>query len=357
LNFELLSPDQQALRSCNHGVTVLIVHGGAGKWQEALLGSAREGLHEALMAGYDALRRTGSSIESVLAAVRVMEDNPLFNCGKGSALTIDGRIQMDAALMTSDGRFGAVAAIENVQHPIDVACKVMTETSHLIIAGSGATQLARLWGFPRFNPMTEKAKRQLAELKARSRPETGDGENSVQSSNCKVQSAKCKVCSLQFAVCSDWVLGLRSSPHKFGTVGAVALDRYGRIAVANSTGGTRGKLPGRVGDTPIYGAGTFASRYGGVTGTGIGEELIRLFLGKTVCDLMAKHSAQRAVDIGLKPARHAGLIAIDRQGEVGIGYTTAHMPWAYIRDGVEKQFQDMSNIKYQIADVRTSGLS
>jgi len=296
-------------------VTVLIVHGGAGKWQEALLGSAREGLHDALMAGYDALRRTGSSMESVLAAVRRMEDNPLFNCGKGSALTIDGRIQMDAALMTSDGRFGAVAAIENVRHPIDVAHKVMTETSHLVIVGSGATRLARLWGFPRFNPMTEKAKRQLAELKARTGgppcpPGLGTGARTHR----------------------------RSSVHKFGTVGAVALDRHGRIAVANSTGGTRGKLPGRVGDTPIYGAGTFASRYGGVTGTGIGEELIRLFLGKTVCDLMAKHSAQKAVDIGLKPARHAGLIAIDRQGEVGIGYTTAHMPWAYIRDGVEKRF-------------------
>jgi beta-aspartyl-peptidase (threonine type) len=285
-------------------VNVLIVHGGAGKWPEALLDSARQGLQAGLAAGYDALRRTGSSLQSVLAAVRVMEDNPRFNCGRGSAQTIDGRIQMDAAVMTSDGRFGAVGVIEGVQHPIDVAHKVMTETSHLLIAGSGATKLARLWGFPRFNPMTEKARRQLAELKAR-------------------------------PGLVPWMPDFRKYLDKFGTVGAVAMDRYGRFAVANSTGGFRGKLPGRIGDTPIYGAGTFADRNGAVTGTGVGEELIRLFLCKTVCDLMARRSAQQAVNAGLKQTRRVGLIAIDRRGNVGLGYTTKYMPWGYVSNGVE----------------------
>ena len=284
-----------------------MIHGGAGNWPKALLGPAREGLRDALRAGYDELKRTGSSLQSVLAAVRVLEDDPRFNCGRGSALTIDGRVQMDAALMTSDGRFGAVAAIEHVQHPIDVAHKVMTETSHLLIAGSGADRLARLWGFPRFNAMTEKARRQLAELKAKPN--------------------------------LPWMPEFRSYLDKFGTVGAVALDRHGRIAVANSTGGTRGKLPGRVGDTPIYGAGTFVNRDGGVTGTGIGEELIRLFLCKSVCDLMAGHPAQKAVDIGLRKTQRVGLIAVDRRGNVGIGYTTKAMPWACARDGRETFFE------------------
>ena len=292
-------------------MNVIIVHGGAGRWPEDLLPAARQGLKEALEQGGRILKRTASSLESVLTAVRILEDNPLFNCGTGSALTIDGQIQMDAAVMTSDGRFGAVGAIESVRHPIDVAHKVMTETSHMVLAGAGAQKLARLWGFPDYDPMTAKAGRQLAELKAK------PGK-------------------------APWIPELRDYMRRLGsrdaagpgdTVGAIALDRYGRFAVASSTGGVRGKLPGRVGDTPVYGAGTFAGRYGAVTGTGIGEELVRLILCKTVCDLMAKHSAQKAVEIGLRRTRRVGLIAVDRRGRLGIGHTTMHMPWGCARDG------------------------
>lgn len=284
-------------------MNVLIVHGGAGKWQDQALARARAGIPAALRCGYETLKRTGSALQAVMAAVRQMEDDPIFNCGKGSQMTINGEIQMDAAVMTSDGRFGAVGALEAVQHPIDVAYKVMTETSHLLIVGEGAKKLARFWGFPRFNPMTEKARRRLAELRRRGR-------------------------SSFMPEFEDYLA--------LDTVGAVARDRYGRFAVANSTGGYAGKLPGRIGDTPIFGAGTWACPHGAATGTGLGEELIRRFLSKTVCDLMRKHSAQKAVDISLEGTKRVGMIAIDRQGNIGLGHTTRAMPWGWVRNGEEK---------------------
>lgn len=286
--------------------SVVIVHGGAGSWKEKGIAAGRNGVRAAAQAGYRELTRTRSALEAVLAAVRVLEDNPLFNCGLGSSLTIDGRVQMDAALMTSDGRFGAVGVLEDVQHPIDVALKVMTETSHLLLAGPGASRMARCWGFPRFDPTSEPSRQRLARLKTR-------GESSWMP---------------EFKRYLDLDVA--------DTVGAVALDRYGRFAVANSTGGVIGKLPGRVGDTPIYGAGTWAAPHGAATGTGIGEEIIRRFLSKAVCDLMRRHSAPRAVEQGIKGCRRVGVIALDCRGRVGVGYTTQNMPWASIRGGAEE---------------------
>lgn len=220
-------------------------------------------------------------------------------------MTINGKIQMDAALMTSDGRFGAVGAIERVRHPIDVAYKVMTETDHLLIVGPSATRLARHWGFADFNPITEKARIRLRNLRTKGK--------------------------------LAWMPRFRDYM-QLDTVGAVALDQYGRFAVANSTGGYAGKLPGRIGDTPIYGAGTWAAPHGAATGTGVGEELIRRFLSKEVCDRMRRASAQKAVEQALKGTKRVGLIAIDRRGNVGIAYNTAYMPWAYIRNGEEKRY-------------------
>jgi beta-aspartyl-peptidase (threonine type) len=282
---------------------VLIVHGGAGRWPDPE--QPRPGRLAALRAGCDALRRGGSALGAVLAAVRVMEDNPVFNCGRGSQLTIDRRIETDAAVMTSDGRFGAVAVLSGIRHPIDVAYKVMTETSHLLIAGRGANKLARFWGFRREDLMTAKARDRLARLMAQGGPPQMPEFDRYRA---------------------------------LDTVGAVALDSRGRFAVANSTGGTAGKLPGRVGDTPIYGAGTWACPDGAATATGIGEEIIRTFLSKAVCDLMKRHSAQAAIRRALVGLKRAGVIAIDRQGRVGHGQTTPHMPWAYVQGHRERMY-------------------
>ncbi len=220
-------------------------------------------------------------------------------------MTIDGKVQMDAAIMTSDGRFGAVGAIEGVRHPIDVAHRVMKETNHLLIVGEGAKRLARFWGFKPFNPKTEKARKALLKLKKNP---------------------------------NLWYLSKIKNFLSLGTVGACALDPAGRFAAANSTGGYTGKLPGRIGDTPIYGAGTWASPFGAVTGTGVGEEIIRSFLAKKVSDLMERYPAQKAIEIVLKEVRNCGIIAIDRKGNVGLGYNTKAMPWAYIRNEEVKIF-------------------
>jgi len=281
---------------------VLIVHGGAGRIKDK--SDARNGIHEALEAGYDALKHTGNALEGALAAVRFMEDYPRFNAGTGSALTINGRCQMDASVMTSDGRFGAVGAIESVRHPIDVAVRVMQDTDHLLIAGEWATRMARYWGFPRYNPVTKLEQDRLAKIRA---------EGSA-------------------------LLPRARKFLKFGTVGAVALDRYRRIAVATSTGGVRGKLPGRLGDTAIYGAGTFACRDGGASATGLGEEVIKHMLCMTVCRLEARYAAQAAVDRALKTTKWVGVISIDRRGNIGYGNTTPDMSWGFRRGREERVF-------------------
>lgn len=285
-------------------MNAIVIHGGAGKLIDGI--GHQRGIHAALKAGYDVLRRTQNALEGALAAVRVMEDDPAFNCGTGSALTINGRVMMDASVMTSDGHFGAVGAIEDVQHPIDVAVRVMSETDHYLIAGEWATRLARFWGFPKYNPVTRCEQERLAKLK---------------------QGAK-------LSYYTRWRSFL-----KFGTVGAVALDRHGRIAVATSTGGIRGKLPGRIGDTGIYGAGTHAGRHGGVSATGFGEEIIEHIMSKTVCDLMARLPAQQAVDRALKGTRRVGVIALDRKGNIGLGHTTRDMSWGYVSGGTERIFE------------------
>jgi beta-aspartyl-peptidase (threonine type) len=285
-------------------VTAIIVHGGAGRLVDGI--GHQRGIRAALRAGYDALRRTRSALEGALSAVRVMEDDPAFNCGTGSALTINGRAMMDASVMTSGGNYGAVGAIESVRHPIDVAVRVMNDTDHYLIAGEWATKLARFWGFPKYNPVTRREQERLAKLKRGSK----------------------------LSYYTHW-----HRFEKFGTVGAVALDSHGRIAVATSTGGIRGKLPGRIGDTGIYGAGTYAGRAGGASATGFGEEIIELLLAKRVCDLMARFSAQRAVDAVIRGTHKVGVICLDRKGNIGCGHSTRDMSWGYVRNREERVFE------------------
>ncbi len=280
-------------------IETIVIHGGAWKLGDSI--GSRASIRAALHLGYQVLCKTGSALEGALAAVRAMEDDPDFNAGTGSSLALNGRCLMDASVMLSDGRFGAVGAIEGVRHPIDVACKVMTDTDHLLICGDWATRFARFWGFPKYDPVTPAERRKLKALRQAGSPHYTRQKRYL----------------------------------SFGTVGAVALDRYRRIAVATSTGGVRGKLPGRIGDTALYGAGTFADRHGGASSTGFGEEVIRLGLSRRVCDLLAAHRAQAAVDIALRGSRLVGVIALDRKGNIGLGHTTPDMTWGWIRDGNE----------------------
>jgi L-asparaginase / beta-aspartyl-peptidase len=290
----------------------IIVHGGAGS-AKALTAEeqklARIGVRKAAEAGCLVLEKGGRALDAVVEAVRIMEDDPIFNAGTGSALTINGEAEMDASLMTMRGHFGAVGAIKEVKNPILVARKVMEETDHLLLVGEGALQFARYMKFEKYNPVTKRQQIKLAQLKEKGK--------------------------------SQYFPNLKKYL-KYGTVGAVAFDRYQEVAVANSSGGIRGKLPGRVGDSAMLGAGVYASEVGAVTATGHGECITKLFLSKITVDMMKNYNAQTAIELALKEAKKngcpCGLIGIDNKGNIGFGQTAEYMAWSYIRDNALVSF-------------------
>jgi beta-aspartyl-peptidase (threonine type) len=283
-----------------NGPLALICHGGAGVLPDRTA-SAR-GLAEALEKGYVLLRQSASALDVVIEAVRIMEDNPVFNAGTGSSLNLDGVAEMDAGVMTQDGRFGGVCAITNVKNPVLVAHKVMTETDHVLLCGAGAEAFARRMGFAEYNVVSEKAKERLAKLKQ----EGG----------------------------STYFPKLESYISKMGTVGAAAFDRHGTLAAATSSGGIVGRLPGRVGDSAIPGAGTYAGPSGAVSCTGHGEAIIGMMLGLDLVGRMKTLPASTASIVVLSEAKRrkllCGLVGIDARGQVCFGHSTPDMAYGYM---------------------------
>ena len=270
---------------------VIAIHGGAGVMRRDEPGAAhRAVLEEALEAGYDILRANGSSLDAVAAAVVVLEDSPLFNAGRGSCFTADGEIEMDASIM--DGatlRAGAVAAVRRIRNPILAARLVMEKTRHVLLAGAGAERFARQQGLRLESQSYFRTAKRLAALR-------------------------------------------KNLKDYHGTVGAVALDSDGRLAAATSTGGYNGKMPGRVGDSPLIGAGTYADdRACAVSGTGLGEAFIRAAVGHDVCARMlyAKVSLASAARAALESVANVGgdggLIAVDRRGNVAMPFNSEGM--------------------------------
>src|SRR5882762_2153280 len=239
----------------------LVVHGGAGTMERGKMTPEREheyraGIENALRAGWDILQHGGSSLDATEAAVRVLEDDPLFNAGKGSVFTAAAANEMDAAIM--DGKTlgaGAVAAVEHVRNPISLARLVMEKSPHVMMVGTGAEEFAKTQGVklvPPYYFWTERRWRAYEREKARE------------------DSGKTGVAP-----------GVEK---KFGTVGAVALDKAGNLAAGTSTGGTDMKRYGRVGDSPIIGAGTYANNLScAVSGTGDGEFFIRNNVAADIC--------------------------------------------------------------------------
>jgi L-asparaginase/beta-aspartyl-peptidase (threonine type) len=277
----------------------ILTHGGA-----ASPHAHSDGCVRAAEAARDVLDAGGDALAAVLAATVILEDDPRFNAGTGSNLRLDGKtIEMDASVMTSDARFGAVACIERVKNPVLVAAKVM-ETPHLLVVGDGATSFARALGFDAYDPMTDRARdkhaRAMAELGGH-----GDGDFATDA------AAWLKL---------DWkkLWNFASEPPIQDTVGAVVRDGQGRFAATASTGGTVYMLRGRVGDSPLMGCGVYAGPAGAVAATGVGEEIVRRFLAKTVYDWLeegipAARAAQRGiakfpeiVDVGLLVASREG---------------------------------------------------
>ncbi|MEI6308185.1 MAG: isoaspartyl peptidase/L-asparaginase [bacterium] len=281
----------------------LIVHGGAGKSRNSL--PYRKGMEEALRRGYSVLEKEGA-LEGVMAAVLSLEENSLFNCGTGSALNLDGEVEMDASVMTSKERFGAVGSLKRVEHPILIARRVMEETDHLLIVGDGAERLARYWGYPLYDPVIGSRRKELEDVKRKG---------------------------------SAFLPNLHSflGDETKGTVGAVARDRMGRIAVATSTGGYAAKLPGRIGDSAILGAGTYASRWGGASATGHGEQIWRQLLCFEAVERMQLHPAGQVIPGLVREAKEqgcsCGLIGIDWRGRMAQAFNTEAMLWGTIENG------------------------
>jgi beta-aspartyl-peptidase (threonine type) len=284
----------------------------------ALEAEYRSGLENALNAGWDVLRRGGSSLDAVEAAVSWLEDFPLFNAGRGSVFTHEGRVEMDAAIM--DGRTreaGAVAFVCNVQNPVQLARLVMERTEHVLLAGDGANQFANECGI-KMQPdeyfFTEHRWRQLIDARDSDRIQldhTGPLEPSLISAN------------------------------PVGTVGAVACDKQGHLAAATSTGGMTNKKFGRIGDTPLIGAGTYADEVCAVSCTGHGEFFMR---GVTAYDVAARmryggdsldEATRKSINVLSERKGEGGLIAVDSAGNIALPFNSEGMYRGYIGDDGE----------------------
>lgn len=280
----------------------IVVHGGAGDVSPSLVASHVEGCEKAAAAGAEILAAGGTALDAVQRAVEVLEADPLFNAGTGACLDAEERLALDAAIMDGkDLRAGAVCAIPAFEHPIAIARKVMDASAHVMLAADGAARFAIEHGFApadEASMITEAARRKLEAAKKKSRAESWAG----------------------------------------GTVGAVAKDVHGHVAAATSTGGMVNKLPGRVGDSPIIGAGTYADDLlGACSTTGHGEAMIRVCLAKTILDQTAASSARDAVERSLtmmleRTTETGGAIVVAPDGSFALARTTRTMTWASVSD-------------------------
>jgi beta-aspartyl-peptidase (threonine type) len=296
----------------------MAIHGGAGTLPRAEMSAAaerqyREGLREALDAGFALLQAGGSSMDAVTRAVVLLEDNPLFNAGRGAVFTLDGRNELDASIM--DGgtlQAGAVCGLTRIRNPVELARAVLERSEHVMLCGAGAEEFAAGQGFSFVPQSYFHTPQRFAQLE-------------------RIRSGE---------------IGL--SGHTIshvGTVGAVALDATGHLAAATSTGGMTGKRFQRIGDSPIIGAGTYADdRSCAVSATGHGEVFIRAAVAHDICARMrfgkrGVGEAAREVIFGELPALHGegGVIAIDARGEIVMEFNSEGMFRASRRAGEEPQ--------------------
>lgn len=289
--------------------SALIVHGGAGtiRFEQR----HRRGITRALEAGRTALETTGDAIEAVVAAVASMESDPVFNCGYGAVPSLTGVVEMDASLMTAEGRSGAVAAIRDVAHPIVVARLVMARTDHRLLVGEGAIDFARKMNIPLFDPFSPERRRLYRRA---------------------MKNLKQRQKTAYFSKLNEFMPEIPP-----GTVGAVARDRSGMIAAATSTGGILLHLPGRVGDSPIIGAGTYASSLGGASITGHGEAICRELVAYRFVRRLrrepAPEAAHKTIAEMTKAGCSCGLIGIDGRGRIGFAFNTPGMSCGWLLAG------------------------
>jgi beta-aspartyl-peptidase (threonine type) len=311
----------------------VVLHGGAGVIaRDSMTPQAeadyRAGIKEALAAAGGVLDKGGSSLDAVEAAIKLLEDNPMFNAGRGAVFAADGTNQLDAAIMDGGTMMaGAVADVQRTRHPISLARAVMEHSPHVMLVGAGADAFAASVHLEQVPPsffFTEPRWQQLVkELTKEGAPIPSRPEGAP--------TAPAK--PVAFFETPD--------THKFGTVGVVALDRNGNVAAGTSTGGTTAKRWNRVGDTPIIGAGTYASNQScAVSGTGVGEYFIRLTVARTICALVQYKgmSLQAAADEVVQKqlvAIHGdgGVIALTPDGQLAWSFNTSGMFRAKLAEG------------------------
>ncbi|WP_434212729.1 isoaspartyl peptidase/L-asparaginase family protein [[Pseudomonas] boreopolis] len=297
---------------------MLVVHGGAGVVRSGLdaqdEAEARAGLERALRAGHAVLAKGGSAVEAVAATIVVLEDAPQFNAGRGAVFTHDGRNELDAAIMDgSTGKAGAVAGVHRVKNPIRLARAVMDKSPHVMLVGDGAEAFAEEQGVALVDPAYFRTEKRWQQLQ-KALKEEASGQ-----AHADLETAK-----------------------HFGTVGALALDAQGRLAAGTSTGGMTNKRYGRVGDSPIIGAGTYANAQCAVSGTGWGEFYIRAVAAYDICARMKyagqglAQAAEAVIDRQIPQAGgDGGAIALDANGNFAFPFNTDGMYRGWIgADGV-----------------------
>jgi beta-aspartyl-peptidase (threonine type) len=314
----------------------LIVHGGAWDIPDDEVAPHLAGCHRALAAGWEALMNGRSALDAVEIAVRIMEDDPTFNAGVGSVLNRDGLVELDAAIM--DGatlRSGAVAAVRGIRNPISLARRVL-ESEAMLLVGRGTERFADTAGIERCADEDMIVPRERARWEELCRLAAYRTPDAFQRLPGEVAGLRGIVAGGDYAPDQP---GWRIQ-HPGDTVGAVALDRSGNLAAAVSTGGTPFKLPGRVGDTPLIGAGLYADvQTGGCASTGWGESIMKVLLAKTATDFLgagyAPVEAARAAIERLEQRVHGlgGVILIDTRGRVGYAFNTPRMAYAYRVEG------------------------
>ena len=261
----------------------ILLHGGAGNWEEKHLEKAKFFLKEAADYGINLLRKNKTALDVIEKCINRLEDSGLFNAGLGSARQADGKARMDASIMSDDLRCGAVASLEGIKNPISVARSVMEKTNHVLLAGKFARDFAIKNGFEKI------------EIK-------------------------------------------QNSKRKEETVGCLVLDNSGNLAGGNSTGGLGGSakmIPGRIGDSPLIGAGLYVNEFAGAVTTGTGEAFIKTSLARTACffienDLHPQKAAEKSIKLMKeKTGFDGGIIILDSKGNKGVFYSTKEMPWVF----------------------------
>jgi beta-aspartyl-peptidase (threonine type) len=292
------------------GGPAVVVHGGAGTRADADPAPYFEGTRRAAEAGMRVLTQGGSALDAAQAAALVLEDDPQFNAGTGAALTSAGEVELDASCM--DGttlRAGAVACVKTIKNPILAARRVCDDTPHVLMCGPGAEAFAREFGIPEIPNSVLVTPRQRARWEELHEQARREGADSVR--------------------------------RKLGTIGAVAVDGKGHVAACTSTGGTMYKRPGRVGDTPIIGAGTYADdQEAAASSTGLGEAIVKVSMARAACVRVREGESPRsaaAAAVGLLRERaqgEGGIIIAGPDGRLGWAYNTARMSRAAIRAGM-----------------------